>query len=436
MKTLILLKCIICLSYFAYGQETKIILTSRKFYPANKQDSLSTIIKVKELQVEQVDWMYCDDPTRLDSLTRMGVPYSLAINPQLPDSAGFTTVGTRMIDRNGNPYVAPWMTKWKINNPYWGCVNNPAFQAKFLERTNQLVNLGAYGIFVDDSRFNDHAVAWGGGCFCNYCLVKFTEYLKGQGILGKNHVKIKAADIERNVDYIALYRRHQLLSVLEFLASWKFKVKTHANRPIAFITNNSGGKWSQIYQQFDTGIAEINNPRTAYAQVLASISQAKSLNKKQIFCFAFDDDIMNLSLYLYCYFRGYEALLPWDIFIAKNSIGMPSRKYLSNGHLIPLVKVVKKFRNQLSDSRDVDPATIGLNQGKNVEVVCRRLDDGTLLLLAFPKFSTPLAKVSLSIPATFLVEQVIPLQMYGSVVKSSALKNQLAGDIILVKLKS
>jgi hypothetical protein len=133
----------------------------------------STLKMIKDFGATRVDWMYCENDDQLKQLRDIGIPFSLATNPQTPDSAGYTTVKTRIVNIEGKALTPPWMKDWKNQKtPYWGCVNNPIFKEVFLAKGKKFIDLGAYGIFVDDPRFNELAFDWG-GCFCEYCVKKY-----------------------------------------------------------------------------------------------------------------------------------------------------------------------------------------------------------------------------------------------------------------------
>src|ERR1700748_267507 len=181
MKTLSLTRHVICAALLyaggAFAQEPEVVLSSRAFHPTNPKDTLSTLKAIDEFKPDRIDWMYCDNPTQLNELKQRGIKYSLAINPQVPDSSGYTTAKLRIKDINGQPMTAPWMKNFKSKNPYWGCVNNPGFRTLFIDKTKHIVDLGAYGVVVDDARFNEVATEWG-GCYCDYCVSGFNTYLK------------------------------------------------------------------------------------------------------------------------------------------------------------------------------------------------------------------------------------------------------------------
>jgi hypothetical protein len=156
--------------------ENSFVLSSRFFHPRGNQDSESTLQAIKELSPKRIDWVYHDSDQVLKEYKNRGLPFSLTLNPQLPDSAGYSTLKYRIRDYQGKSYTAPWMKEWKIKNPYWGCVNNPMFYKLFLDRSLFLASKGPYTLFVDDAIFNERLCRENlGGCFCKFCIKKFSE---------------------------------------------------------------------------------------------------------------------------------------------------------------------------------------------------------------------------------------------------------------------
>ncbi|WP_138995127.1 hypothetical protein [Larkinella sp. C7] len=338
----------------AYAQESMrypVILSSRWFHPTSPQDTLSTIRMVELYHPDRIDWMYCTDAKQLAQLQARKVPYSLAINPQVPDSAGYTVHG-RVEDLNGRKLAAPWMRKWKLKNPYWGCVNSPEFQKVFLTQSYKLIDLEAYGLFVDDARFNDHATEWG-GCFCDHCITGFTTYLQGNGAdtlksafnyrdylrsVGIDSLPVK----NRQVPLWANYRAFQTKSVVRFLTNWRKKVEDYARRPVTFLTNNYGGQWTEIYQIFDIGVAELPENRLNRNYILARTSEAGRLNKKQYFTLSSDDESKQLKALFLTYSTGSALIIPWDVYVHTKSQDSATRYYGNKQSFQPIYNLFQQ----------------------------------------------------------------------------------------------
>lgn len=357
----------------------QIILSSRTFHPNTHIDTLSTLKAVRVFKAERLDWLYCGNKEQIDLLKELHVPYSLAINPQIPDSIGFTTVSTRIINIKGKPYVAPWMSEWDIKNPYWGCVNNPRFKDIFNKRSKQLVDNGAYGIFVDDARFNDQVMDWG-GCFCKYCKQGFLDFLRSEKHL--NLASFNFSTIKVGSEFYLDYRRFQRQSVIAFLSEWKITVLKYSRSSLTFLTNNGGGNWSDIYKIFDVGIAEISASTGSYLEVDRAILKASLLKKKQIFTYASSDQNENISFYMYCFFKRSEAVIPWDSYLNGDSKAKPSRFYIEADSIMQYIEFIKNIRNDFMSSEPVSYKSLPIIASKDAIVHCLKLKDGTIYLLA------------------------------------------------------
>jgi hypothetical protein len=321
----------------AYAQESvryPVILSSRWFHPTSPKDTLSTIRMVELYHPDRIDWMYCTDAKQLAQLQVRKVPYSLAINPQVPDSMGYTVHG-RIEDINGNKLTAPWMRNWKQKNSFWGCVNAPKFQEVFNKQSRKLIDLGAYGLFVDDARVNDHAVEWG-GCYCDYCIKGFTEYLQAHGadtlandfnyrtFLHKRGIE-KVSNRDLSIPLMQIFQRFQTASVLRFLKEWRAKMEEYAKRPLTFLTNNYAGEWSDIYQVFDVGLAELPPNKVDINYIRKQVALATKLRKRQYFTLSSDDESLQLKALYFTYAAGSALIIPWDVYVNAKSKQKPFR---------------------------------------------------------------------------------------------------------------
>ena len=299
---------------------------------------------------DRIDWMYCTNAEQLDQLKNRHIPYSLAINPQVPDSLEYTAKG-RVMDLNGKKLVAPWMQNWKQKNANWGCVNAPEFKKVFFDQSRKLIDLDAYGLFVDDARFNDHAIEWG-GCFCDYCMAGFTEYLRSAGIdsLGaaanyKDYLRgygiASTVNKNKKIPLWGQFKRFQTKSVVQFLKSWRSNMEQYAKRKVTFLTNNFGGRWNEIYQMFDVGIAELpeNNVNTIFIQ--KQVDVAKSLGKRQYFTLPSDDSQKQIKALLLTYAAGSGLVIPWDVMVTKKSTDKPERYFGTSSMYNPVYSLFR-----------------------------------------------------------------------------------------------
>lgn len=308
-----------------------VILSSRWFHPTSPQDTLSTLKMVDAYHPDRLDWMYCTNDAQLAQLRARGVPYSLALNPQVPDSAEYTVRG-RVVDLAGNKLVAPWMRNWKQKNANWGCVNAPEFREVFYAQSKKLLDLGAYGLFMDDARVNDQAVEWG-GCFCDHCVRGFAAYLRANGAdtLGTNfdyrtYLRSGSATAPKSSSALAnVFRTFQRASVVRFLTDWRTAMETYAARPVTFLTNNYGGQWTEIYRVFDVGIGELPADRLNADYITARTHAAARWGKKQYFTLTTDSEDQQLLALFLTYAAGSALVVPWDVYVHSRSRQMPVR---------------------------------------------------------------------------------------------------------------
>ncbi|WP_343329143.1 hypothetical protein [Polaribacter staleyi] len=310
-----------------YSKKTNnYVLSSRFFHPRDSNDPQSTINTIIKLKPKRIDWVYHSSKKVLEIYQDYNLPYSLAINPQIPDSIGYTTKSHRIVEYTGGLYVAPWMKKWKIKNPHWGCVNNPKFNKLFLSRSLYLSSLKPYAIFVDDALFNvrlkrDDKV----GCFCEYCVLAFKKkyndfsfFEEKRRTLKKEFKKGKVNKVKMSLllkDFITKYEDFQEESVISFLENWKKEVKIHYPK-MKFLTNNYNGSWNSIYSVFDGGIAELNAKYINKNDLDSIYHVSDSLNKSQLFSIASSNDSVQKKLLEYNAKNNRESLYPWDIFIS------------------------------------------------------------------------------------------------------------------------
>jgi hypothetical protein len=286
---------------------------------------VSTLQAMQELNPKRVDWVYYDNDQILREYKKRGLPFSLAVNPQIPDSSGYRTSKYRIKDYKGAPYTAPWMKDWKIKNPYWGCVNNPGSYNLFLDQSLFLANKVPYALLVDDALFDARLKKEKlAGCFCDFCINKFKKQnqdfdnqdafeelkldiasqLKGKAILSTKGI----SDLKR-------YQEFQEQSVIEFLENWQIEVKRSYPKMI-FLTDNFNGDWNAIYKTFDGEIAEIKPNKINKKDLDHLYHLADSLHKTQVFSIATENKELHFRLMEYNAINNRETLLSWDIYIS------------------------------------------------------------------------------------------------------------------------
>lgn len=318
---------LLCMIYYASAQQTKpqIILSSRWFHPTSKADSVSTLDVIKKLNPDRIDWTYTDKEEYLDKYRNLGIPFSLALNPQLPDSAEYTTSKTRIVTVDGENYVAPWMKKWNQKNPYWGCVNNPQFVTAFETKLAQYAKIkGLDAFFIDDEYFNFQLQAYSYekkvGCVCSYCLNQFSK-INSASKNNKNFKDEVLSTIKLAYEspislttqskfIIDNYKKFQEVSVIQF---WK-NLKTRFPN-IRFKMNNYGCTWNRIRACFDEGIGELEERDLTFDNINKIFKEASTLNKQQIISLISANSSLQNWLVAYCLINRKSFLIPWDIYI-------------------------------------------------------------------------------------------------------------------------
>ncbi|TNE53549.1 MAG: hypothetical protein EP338_11020 [Bacteroidetes bacterium] len=313
----------ILLSWSFAQEEAGFVLSSRWFHPRHSQDKVSTVEAIEKFHPKRIDWTYTTDDKVLELYRKRGIPYSLTMNPMVPDSAEYTTQKGRMRTLEQELYVAPWMRKWKIKTPYWGCVNNPDFQSTFLNRGKELLRKGAYGIMVDDPDFNIRLkLDQGIGCFCHHCISDFLRFDSSfsdseDGIMTLAK-KVLKANPEKTETYLLEFRKSyeafQERAVIDFLANWKQTLLKEFPKA-KFLTNNYNGQWKEHHQVFDGGIAELNEHLIEEKKLNELYHTADSLGKTQLFGSNSQQEKYHRILMKYGMEHKRDVLIPWDVYV-------------------------------------------------------------------------------------------------------------------------
>jgi hypothetical protein len=313
------------LSVFAsYGQQKpNLVLTSRWFHPRNHLDSISTVEAIEVFKPSRIDWTYEKDSANTKIYSQLALPYSLTINPMVPDSGFYTTKKWRIHDINGETYVMPWLIDKTIKTPYWGCVNNPEFEALFSNKTKELLLLNPYAIMVDNADFNYQLVIEKKiGCFCDPCINEFTKEHPALKMSTPNlldHFRSVLGKGASNKDSLSkMYSSFQQKTVTLFLQRWKDEMLA-INPKLVFLTNNYNGHWSSHLRIFDGGIAELNEKMITEKNLDSLYKMADELGKTQLFNSNSAEDYYHEFLLDYTLKNKRETLIPWDLYILKSS---------------------------------------------------------------------------------------------------------------------
>jgi len=77
------------------------------------------------------------------------------------------------------PIIVPWQWDhtYEGTPTYFGCTNHPTFRQFSRERVVSAMKTGADGLHIDD-HLGSAGSFWHGGCFCDYCVGGFRDFLK------------------------------------------------------------------------------------------------------------------------------------------------------------------------------------------------------------------------------------------------------------------
>ena len=95
----------------------------------------------------------------------------LAADPSLQEAS--------IRDIAGEPILVQWMKDHSYRGvpPYWNCANNPRSREFYREVVTTNMEAGYDGLVIEEPRGAAHSVPMG-GCFCDYCMEGFRDYLK------------------------------------------------------------------------------------------------------------------------------------------------------------------------------------------------------------------------------------------------------------------
>ena len=84
------------------------------------------------------------------------------------------------VDLWGERILPRWLSDAEFEGvkPWWGCTNNPLFQEHLLARMRAGLEAGATMVHLDDHSGTFACATFAGGCFCEYCMRGFREWLE------------------------------------------------------------------------------------------------------------------------------------------------------------------------------------------------------------------------------------------------------------------
>ena len=320
--------------------------------------------------VNRLDWVYTTNASFVEAAKSPahGVrTVSLAMNTIVPDPGGGFDIG-RVENLYGQKISAPWMRAWPHGGPAWGCINNKDYLEIAFDRATELVQAGTDDIQHDDPESNGGVVTWdngnasGSGCYCSYCMAKYTEALLAGGMNASaralnnitsafNYKEFLLAQ-EQKEPHVhgpdcnhdegskdeemdsgpppsakaallrSLFVEFQENSTERYVRDLRAHTNAAAGRNITFSCNN-GGRWGNRstpwgpFNLFDFGIGELAksqaNPGGLYEIFVSAVPQGK----KQVMTMpkaknitAADVPLIRWSI-AYAYALGANIMVPW-----------------------------------------------------------------------------------------------------------------------------
>jgi len=154
----------------------------------NTSPWLTTNEAEKAFFATRLDWVYT---TNSSFVNQSRIPVQASINSNNPDSFdGPATYNVgRILNLYGEKITAPWMANF-TPTPYYGCINNPSYRQVVTDRAMRLLQpiskggVGACSLQHDDPWSNYESTMWSkGGCYCSFCIKKFSSFLAQRGII-------------------------------------------------------------------------------------------------------------------------------------------------------------------------------------------------------------------------------------------------------------
>ncbi|MEX1118862.1 MAG: hypothetical protein WEB60_08725 [Terrimicrobiaceae bacterium] len=260
-----------------------------------------------------------------------------------------------IVDRSGNPVILGHMRLWK-NPQSPGCMNNPEYRKGHLNYLKKYVDAGATTIQRDEPGTQSSFAAAGSGCFCNYCMDGFREYLNknvSESKLQEMGVKdIKAFNYRDHLNAISAppategfdwsdpqtvkkiggalheyFQKFQTDSTVEFFKWIREQLAAYnGGVPVGYTCNNTSFQdWeSPMISIFDFSISEMMMKTANPGHIYERAQKALSLGSMQVFgtpkTMGMDipeHELVRLKQQVIAtaYASGALAAVPWDVFL-------------------------------------------------------------------------------------------------------------------------
>jgi len=346
-----------------------------RFRPMDAQDPQDTFRAMDQFHVTRLEWSYVEayEPGTIqadslaDSLKQIertkasGRLFGGASNASSGTFVQWDEVNGKhikkysIVDRSGFPVILGHMRFWKQpQSP--GCVNNPAYQKGHLDYLKKYVDAGATAMQRDEPSTQVSYAQSGSGCFCEYCMKGFRDYLKktlSAEELGKLGVQdIETFDYKEYLNKISPppktdefdwsdpktvkaaggdlhkeFEKFQAASTVAFFKGIREGMQAHnGGVPIIYTCNNTSFQnWDDTYlPEFDYCISEMMMKSANPAHIYERSQVARKLGKLQVFGTPKsmgekidEGELVRLKQQVLAtaYASGSVGSVPWDVFM-------------------------------------------------------------------------------------------------------------------------
>jgi hypothetical protein len=289
-----------------------VTIRSLNFRPMDKNDPHDTIAAMQDFHATRLEWVYLrfnqKEKELINKVKRMGRVFGASGEPgtgvDVELAAGREYGANGLYGLNGDPVINVHSKDWLLPI-YPGCVNNPQYIKNNLEYYVKNVEYGAQVLQRDGAENQYHYARTGEGCFCEYCMADFTEYLKKKvlittleeaGITNLDGFNYKKWLYENDLikDNKAVYANNPLFMIfadfqeesnLRFFTDLRTAINMLSMKRIPFSHNNTSHQvWERSYSKaFDFAISELvfeySNPVHIYDRACT----ARKLGQVQVF---------------------------------------------------------------------------------------------------------------------------------------------------------
>lgn len=160
-------------------------IRSLGFRPMDKNDPQNTLEAMQEFHATRLEWVYLrfneDEKRLIRKVKDMGRVFGAAGEPGTGVvvclEPGREFIAYSLLAPDGTPLFQEHSTHW-VKPIYPGCMNNPVYLKNNLDYYVKNVEYGAEVLQRDGAAIQYHYATTCQGCFCEYCMDAFREFLK------------------------------------------------------------------------------------------------------------------------------------------------------------------------------------------------------------------------------------------------------------------